>query len=136
MGGQNLVVALGYGGWGPASVPTSDGNKWQNKAGTFIHELGHNRGNTRRNILQQLQAGNRPIDYTPTFEVNCKPNVQTSMSYLFQFDLMHRPKDVYKDGNPIMVVDYSDDDVSVPTLTESQPQGPGILTNLPYANTA
>ena len=137
--GQNLVVALGYGGWGPADVPTSDGNKWQNKAGTFMHELGHNMGHTHGGTFYNnfKPLANPPvIDYTPTFEVNCKANVQTSMNYLFQFDLMQVPGQTNAAGKPLMVVDYSEDDGSVPTLTESQPQGPGILTNLPYANSA
>ena len=135
--GQNVVVALGYGGWGPANVPTSDGNKWQTKAGTLMHELGHNMGLTHGGTFYnnyKPQATPPVIDYTPTFEVNCKSNVQTSMSYMFQFDLLQVPNQTNAAGKPLMVVDYSEDG-SAPTLTEGQTQGPGLL-NLPYANTA
>jgi Bacterial Ig-like domain (group 3) len=137
VGGQNVVVALGYGGWGPANVPTSDGNKWQTKAGTLMHELGHNMGHTHGGTFYNNYkplATPPVIDYTPTFEVNCKSNVQTSMSYMFQFDLLQVPGLFNAKGNPLMVVDYSEDSIA-PTLTESQPQGPNLLTSSPYANT-
>src|SRR5205814_10513958 len=79
VGGQNSVISLGSGGWGPPTDPSSDGKKWQNVAGTFMHELGHTMALTHgRTSYNQL--ANK--DYTPTFEVNCKPNVQSSMSYL------------------------------------------------------
>ena len=130
--GQNVVVALGYGGWGPANVPTSDGNKWQTKAGTLMHELGHNMGLTHGGTFYN-KIGSNPPDYTPTFEVNCKSNVQTSMSYMFQFDLLQVPNQTVA-GKPLMVVDYSEDGSAL-TLTEGQTQGSGLL-NLPYANTA
>jgi hypothetical protein len=132
--GENVVVALGYGGWGPAWDPKSDGNKWQNKAGTFMHELGHNMGLTHGGTFYN-KIGNS--DYTPSFEVNCKPNVQSSMNYMFQFDLLQLPNQTNGVGKPLMVVDYSEDG-SAPTLTESQPQGPNItgFSNLHYTNTA
>jgi hypothetical protein len=132
--GQNLVVALGYGGWGPANVPTSDGNKWQTKAGTLMHELGHNMGNTHGGTFYN-KLSNTPIDYTPTYEVNCKANVQTSMNYLFQFDLMQVPKAFNAAGKPLMVVDYSEDSFA-PQLTASSSGVPGFLHSLSYANTA
>jgi hypothetical protein len=135
--GQNVVVALGNGGWGPPNNPASDGNKWQNKAGTFMHELGHNMGLTHGGTFYNnyKPLANPPaIDYTPTFEVNCKSNVQTSMSYMFQFDLLQVPNTLNADHKPLMVVDYSENGFA-PTLTESQPQGASILTSLPYANT-
>jgi hypothetical protein len=131
--GQNLVVALGYGDWGPASNPASDGNKWQNKAGTFMHELGHNMGLTHGGTFYK-NLGSK--DYTASFEVNCKSNVQTNMSYMFQFDLMQVPNTLNAAGKPLMVVDYSEDG-SAPTLTESQSSaGPNLLNSMPYANTA
>ncbi len=142
VGGQNLVVALGYGGWGPPNNPASDGNKWQSKAGTLLHELGHNmfltHGGTFYNNYNP-QAKPPSIDYTPTFEANCKPNVQTNMSYLFQFDLLQVPGQLNAAGQPLMVVDYSEDPLTpgvIPTLTKSSPAGPGILDNLSYATTA
>jgi hypothetical protein len=140
VGGQNLVVALGYGGWGPASDPTSDGNKWQNKAGTFMHELGHTMGLTHGGTFYnnyKPTAVPPVIDYTPTFETNCKPNVQTNMSYLFQFDLLQVPGQLNSLHQPLMVVDYSEDSSAFP-LTENQPQPnvPGVLSGLPYATTA
>ena len=138
VGGQNVVVALGEGGWGPANDPTSDGNKWQTKAGTLMHELGHNMGLTHGGTFYNNYnpSANPPfINYTPSFEANCKPNVQTSMSYMFQFDLM-QVRNASNAGKPVMVVDYSEDNSSVPALTKNSPQAAGILTNLPYANTA
>ena len=138
VGGQNLVVALGYGGWGPANNPASDGNKWQNKAGTFMHELGHTMGLTHGGTFYNNYNPPAVIDYTPTFETNCKPNVQTSMSYLFQFDLLLAPGGATNAfGHPLMVVDYSKDSFAK-TLTESSPQpaGSGVLSGLPYATTA
>jgi hypothetical protein len=125
VGGQNVVVALGEGGWGPANVPTSDGNKWQTKAGTLMHELGHNMGLTHGGTFyNNYNPSAKPpvLDYTPSFEANCKPNVQTSMSYMFQFDLMQVRSSSNSASKPLMVVDYSEDDGSVPALTESSPQ--------------
>jgi Bacterial Ig-like domain (group 3) len=139
VGGQNSVISLGYGGWGPPNNPFSEGNKWQIRAGTFMHELGHTmaltHGGTFYNNLQH-----NPVDYTPNFEVNCKPNVQTSMSYLFQFDLLQTGQ-FYANNQPIKVVDYSGDPPPlspqlVPPLTESSPTGPNILNNLTYPYTS
>ena len=124
VGGQNSVISLGYGGWGPPNVPTSDGNTWQVKAGTFMHELGHTLGLTHGGTFYNGNlANNDPTDYTPTFEPNCKPNVQTSMSYLFQVDLLEKPNQLNSLGQPLMVVDYSEE--ALPTLTESSPQAAG-----------
>ena len=133
VGGQNSVISLGYGAWGPANNPTSDGNKWQTKAGTFMHELGHTLGLTHGGTWYNGNLGNNNPDYTPTFEVNCKPNVQTSMSYLFQVDLLQVPNQLSL-GQPLMVVDYSKEALN--TLTENQPQGPGILSGASYAKTS
>jgi len=137
VGGQNSVVSLGYGGWGPPNNPFSEGNKWQIKAGTFMHELGHTMALTHGGTFYYNLSKN-PTDYTPSFEVNCKPNVQTSMSYLFQFDLL-QTNQLYPNNQPIKVVDYSDDPLSpqlVNTLTESSPQTTGFLGNLTYPNTS
>src|SRR5262249_43344577 len=124
---------LGYKNWGPPNDPASDGNKWQYKSGTIMHELGHTMGLTHGGTFLNNLVNNA-ADYTPTFEVNCKPNVQSSMSYLFQFDLLEVPNTFYPDGNPVRVVDYSKG--ALPTLTEGQPQGPGVLMSADYANTA
>jgi hypothetical protein len=140
VGGQNSVISLGYGAWGPPNNPASDGNKWQMKAGTLMHELGHTMALTHGGIFLNNQQQN-PNDYTPTFEANCKPNVQSSMSYLFQFDLLAVPGQLNAAGQPLRVVDYSEDPPPlspelIPTLTKSSPEGPGILNNLSYATTA
>ncbi|MGA9805455.1 MAG: Ig-like domain repeat protein [Terriglobales bacterium] len=141
VGGQNSVISLGYGGWGPPNNPAADGNKWQMKAGTLMHELGHTMALTHGGIFLNNLAKN-PNDYTPTYEANCKPNVQTSMSYLFQFDLLQVPGQLNGAGTgPLVVVDYSEDPSLlspelIPTLTKSSPEGPGILNNLSYGTTA
>ena len=132
VGGQNSVISLGYGDWGPPNNPTSDGNKWQTKAGTFMHELGHTLGLTHGGTFYK-NLGSNPPDYTPTFEPNCKPNVQTSMSYLFQVDLLEVPNQLDHLGKPLMVVDYSKE--ALTTLTENSPQA-GVLSNAPYAKTS
>ena len=139
VGGQNSVISLGYGGWGPPNNPFSEGNKWQVKAGTVMHELGHTMALTHGGTFYNKLAKN-PADYTPSFEVNCKPNVQSSMSYLFQFDLL-TTNQLYANNQPVKVVDYSEDPPPlspsvVPTLVESKPAGPGILNNLTYPNTS
>jgi hypothetical protein len=131
VGGQNSVISLGYGSWGPPSNPASDGNRWQVKAGTFMHELGHTLGLTHGGSFYQNLANN---DYTPSFEPNCKPNVQSSMSYLFQVDLLEKPNQFDSLGKPVMVVDYSEE--ALPTLDESSPQSPGVLSNTFYDKTA
>ena len=124
VGGQNSVISLGYGNWGPPNNPAADGNKWQMKAGTFMHELGHTMARVHGGGFYNNLANN---DYTPTYEANCKPNVQSVMSYLFQFDLLEVPGKFNAKGNPLMVVDYSEE--ALPTLTESSPQGAGVLIN-------
>jgi len=137
LGGQNSVISLGEGGWAPAqnlNPNPSEGNKWNVKAGTFMHEVGHTLGLTHGGaFLDNFKPLANPpvIDYTPTYEVNCKPNVQSVMSYMFQFDLLQAPGP----GNepPIKVLDYSKDTNAVPTLMESTPNG---LTGLTYPNTS
>jgi len=145
VGGQNSVISLGYGNWGPPNNPFADGNKWNIKAGTFMHELGHTMALTHGGAFYNNYnpSANPPsIDYTPTFETNCKPNVQSVMSYAFQFDLLQVPGGINPDGSPLKVVDYSEDPPLldpdlIPTLTESAPEGLGTLSNLStYANTS
>jgi Bacterial Ig-like domain (group 3)/Putative Ig domain len=131
VGGQNSVIALGYGGWGPPSNSTSDGNKWQVKAGTLHHELGHTMALTHGGTFLNNLTNN---DYTPTYEANCKPNLQTSMSYLFQFDLLEVPGTLNSLHQPLMVVDYSEE--TLPTLTKGSPQLTGVLNSTFYDRTA
>jgi len=122
VGGQNSVISLGYGGWGP---PTNDGNTWQVKAGTFMHELGHTLGLTHGGTFYNNLGSN---DYTPTYEPNCKPNLQTVMNYQFQVDLL------VDKLTGLQVVDYSNLDVA--DLTKSSNQNAGVLSGATYANTA
>jgi hypothetical protein len=141
VGGQNSVVSLGYGNWGPPNNPFADGNKWQVKAGTFMHELGHTLGLTHGGtFLNNYKPSANPpvIDYTLSYEANCKPNVQTSMSYMFQFDLLQTGS-TNPDGSPKKVVDYSEDPSApglIPSLAEGTAAGPGVLDGLTYANTS
>ena len=109
-----------------------------------MHELGHTMALTHGGTFYNNYnpSSIRRIDYTPTFEANCKPNVQSVMSYVFQFDLLQVPGATNPDGSPLKVVDYSEDPPPlspglIPTLTESVPDGPGVLNNLStYANTS
>src|SRR5207253_542293 len=69
-----------------------------------------------------------------TFEVNCKPNLQSNLNYLFQFDLLQVVGLTNPDGTPLMAVDYSEE--TLPTLVESSPQNAGVLNNAFYAKTS
>ncbi len=124
VGGQNSVISLGYGGWGP---PTNDGNTWQVKAGTFMHELGHTLGLTHGGTFYSNLSNH---DYTPTFEPNCKPNVQTVMNYQFP----SRPSWWIIQRQVIRW--WTIPSVALPALTKSSPQNSGVLSNAAYANTA
>jgi FG-GAP-like repeat len=142
VGGQNSVISLGYGGWAlPQNYnPPSEGNKWNVKAGTFMHELGHTLGLTHGGTFynsynpQTTPANN---NYTPTFEVNCKPNVQSIMSYVFQFDLLQAQGPANQ--APKKVLDFSEDPQSgavINSLTENSPQPAGYLFGLTYPKTS
>lgn len=124
VGGQNSVVSLGFGEWGPPNNPTADGNTWQTKAGTFMHELGHTLGLTHGGTFYQNLPGN---DYTPTFEPNCKPNSQSIMNYQFQVDLL-------TDSNGNQVLDYSQQDLN--PLNKKSSLTAGILGGALYQSTA
>ena len=130
VGGQSSVISLGEGGWGPPTNPTSDGNTWQVKAGTFMHELGHTMGLTHGGTWYNNLAKN---DYTPTLEANCKPNVQSIMSYSFQVDLLQTNR-LNSLNQPLMVVDYSGQ--ALPTLMKSSPEAKGALGGADYATTS
>jgi hypothetical protein len=134
LGGADSVISLGYGGWGPPTNPFADGNQWQDKAGTFMHELGHTMFLTHGGTFFNNLPGSNPPDYTPTFEANCKPNLQSNMSYLFQFDLLQARGQINPDGTPLKVVDYSEE--ALTTLVESTPTGAGVLSGAFYATTA
>jgi hypothetical protein len=127
VGGQNSVVSLGYGDWGPPSSPASDGNTWQVKAGTFMHELGHTLGLTHGGTFYAGLSSNPP-DYTPTFEPNCKPNSQSIMNYQFQVDLLIDP------NTGKQVLDYSKE--AVIDLLKSSPIAPNFLNGPAYQNTS
>jgi streptogramin lyase len=140
LGGQNSVISLGEGGWAPAQnwVPPSEGNKWNVKAGTFMHELGHTLGLTHGGAFYNSNPNNGNSltnDYTPTYEANCKPNVQSVMSYVFQFDLLKTNQTVNQ--APVKVLDFSEDPDSdfIPTLTEGNGDTTG-LGNLAYPFTS
>ena len=60
VGGQNSVISLGYGNWGPPNNPASDGNRWQMKAGTFMHELGHTLGLTHGGTFYKKLGTSNP----------------------------------------------------------------------------
>jgi hypothetical protein len=142
VGGQNSVISLGYGGWGPPQNynPPSEGHKWNITAGTFMHELGHTLGLTHGGTFYNgynPQAAPANNNYTPTFEVNCKPNVQSVMSYVFQFDLLQALGPANQ--APVKVLDFSEDPQPsglVNTLTENSPKPAGYLFGLTYPYTS
>ena len=78
LGGADSAVTLGL--W--ETAPNQDMSKRSNViAGTLFHEIGHTLGLTHGGLYYQT-----PGSYIPTFDVNCKPNYQSVMNYLFQLD--------------------------------------------------
>jgi hypothetical protein len=126
IGGEHSVITLGS--WGP------DGQTWQSKAGTFMHELGHSLGLTHGGLYFKKLANNSN-DFTPTVEANCKPNDQSVMNYMFQVDLLGKLTGLDQAGNPVFasVVDYSGQNLT--TLNEASATTAGVLSGTLYPTT-
>jgi hypothetical protein len=78
LGGQDSAVTLGL--W--ETAPNQNMSKRANViAGTLFHEIGHTLGLSHGGLYHET-----PGSYIPTFDVNCKPNYQSVMNYLFQLD--------------------------------------------------
>ena len=78
LGGADSAVTLGL--W--ETAPNQDMSRRANViAGTLFHEIGHTLGLSHGGLYYQT-----PGSYIPTFDVNCKPNYQSVMNYLFQLD--------------------------------------------------
>jgi sugar lactone lactonase YvrE len=78
LGGADSAVTLAL--W--ETAPNQNMSKRANViAGTLFHEIGHTLGLTHGGLYFGT-----PGSYIPTFDVNCKPNYQSSMNYLFQLD--------------------------------------------------
>jgi hypothetical protein len=108
IGGADSIIALGN--WG------TDGQSWQVKAGTFMHEVGHSIGGTHFGLRYPNWTATNP-DYTPALEANCKSNYQSVMNYLFQIDLL----------GPNGVLDFSSQELV--TLDESA-LNPSLVTTM------
>ena len=79
LGGADSAVTLAL--W--ETYPGQNMSKRANVvAGTMFHEIGHTLGLSHGGLYYDGGTGN----YVPTFEVNCKPNYQSIMNYLFQLD--------------------------------------------------
>jgi hypothetical protein len=114
IGGAHSVIALGN--WG------TDGQSWQVKAGTFMHELGHSIGLTHPGLRYPNWTAANP-DFTPAVEANCKSNYQSVMNYLFQIDLL----------GPSGVLDFSSQELTA--LDENNPSNVTTMGGSPIAFT-
>ena len=111
LGGADSAVTLAL--W--ETAPNQDMSKRANViAGTLFHELGHTLGLTHGGLYYQGGTGS----YVPTFDVNCKPNYQSSMNYLFQLGGV----------GPSSAVAYSNQ--TLETLTESSIGGISNLEDI------
>jgi hypothetical protein len=131
IGGADSLITLGS--WG------ANGQTWQIKASTFMHELGHSNGLTHGGFyFDSLTSSNH--NYTPTVEANCKSNYQSVMNYEFQLALLDTGN-VDMNGNPIVTVDYSRQGLTaglypaVKTIDEDTSTAAGTLSNLFYPST-
>ncbi len=79
LGGADSAVTLALWETDPAQNMSE---RAQVIAGTLFHEIGHTLGLSHGGLYFQGGAGS----YIPTFDINCKPNFQSSMNYLFQLD--------------------------------------------------
>jgi len=78
LGGADSAVTLGL--W--ETAPNQNMSKRANViAGTLFHEIGHTLGLTHGGLYYDSSPS-----YVPNFDVNCKPNYQSVMNYLFQLD--------------------------------------------------
>jgi hypothetical protein len=124
IGGADSLITLGS--WG------ANGQAWQIKASTFMHELGHSNGLTHGGFyFDSLTANNK--NYTPTIEGNCKSNFQSVMTYEGQLLLLNTGK-VDGLGKPIRTVDYSGQYLNA--INEGIAQSAPFFTTTPtYPNT-
>ncbi len=77
LGGADSAITLAL--W--ETAPNQDMSKRaQVIAGTLFHEIGHTLGLSHGGLYYEGGTNS----YVPTFDINCKPNYQSSMNYLFQ----------------------------------------------------